>query len=139
MFLCLLITLALQLTQHNHVYFQYQNKRLITQTILITKNQIKSINSFVLSYDHTMTQIKKTGISLFRELDSPSFATLVYPLHTRKRCTKLCLKIIFSRITGLISTKLGTKHPWVKRIQVYSNEGPLPFSRGDNKEIAKIH
>ena len=38
-----------------------------------------------------------------------------------------------------ISTKLGTKYPWVKGIQVCSNEGPRPFPRGDNKEIAKIH
>ena len=29
---------------------------------------------------------------------------------------------IFSRTTGPISTKLGTKHPLVKGIQVYSNE-----------------
>ena len=31
-------------------------------------------------------------------------------------------------------------HPWVKGIQVYSNEGPRPFPRGGNNEIAKkIH
>ena len=40
-----------------------------------------------------------------------------------------------------ISTKLGTKHFWVKEI----HEGPRPFSRGDNYEFednyetAKIH
>ena len=45
----------------------------------------------------------------------------------------------FSRTTGPISTKLGTKHPWVKRIQVRSNEGPRPFPSGYNKEIVKIH
>ena len=38
-----------------------------------------------------------------------------------------------------ISTKLGAKHPWVKGIEVYSNEGPRPFPRGDNYKIAKIH
>ena len=48
-------------------------------------------------------------------------------------------KILFSRIAGPISTKLGRKHSWVKGIQLYFNEGPLPFSRGDNKEIVKIH
>ena len=46
---------------------------------------------------------------------------------------------IFSRTTGPISTKFGTKHPWVKGIQIYSNEGPRPFQRADNYEIAKIH
>lgn len=35
--------------------------------------------------------------------------------------------------------KLGTKHNWVEGIQVYSKEGPRPFSRGNDKEIAKIH
>ena len=34
---------------------------------------------------------------------------------------------------------IGTKHPWVMRIQVWSNEGPHPFLRGDNYETAKIH
>ena len=45
-------------------------------------------------------------------------------------------KKFFSRIPGLISTKLGTKFPLVKGIQVCSIEGPL-FSRADNYEIAK--
>ena len=49
------------------------------------------------------------------------------------------LKIFFSRTTEPISTKLGTKHPWVKGIQVCSNEGPRPFTRGDNYEIVIIH
>ena len=31
------------------------------------------------------------------------------------------------------------RHPWVKEIQVCSNEGPRPFPRGDNFKIAKIH
>ena len=37
----------------------------------------------------------------------------------------LTLTELFSRTTEPISTKLGTKHPWVKRIQVCSNEEPL--------------
>ena len=49
------------------------------------------------------------------------------------------LKIFFSRTAGLISTKLGTMHPWVKEIQVCSNEEPRPFPSEDNYEIAKIH
>ena len=36
------------------------------------------------------------------------------------------------RTIGPISIKLCTKHPWVKGIQVCSNEGPSPFPRGDN-------
>ena len=40
--------------------------------------------------------------------------------------------IFFFRTTGPISTKLDTKHLWVKGIQVYSNEGPCSFPRGDN-------
>ena len=47
----------------------------------------------------------------------------------------------FSRTAGPISTKLGTKHPWVRGIQVYSNQGPLPFSnsRGDDYKKAIIY
>ena len=47
--------------------------------------------------------------------------------------------IFFSKTAGPISTKLGTKHPWVKGIQVCANEGPRPFPRGDNYKIVKIH
>ena len=49
------------------------------------------------------------------------------------------LKIFFYRTSGQISTKLGTKHPWVKRNLIHSNEGPCPLPRGDNYQIAKIH
>ena len=45
----------------------------------------------------------------------------------------------FSRTTGPISTKLDTKHPWVKGIQVCSDEGPRPFPRGDNSEIVNLY
>ena len=48
-------------------------------------------------------------------------------------------KIIFFQTNGSISTKLGTMHRKVKGIQVSSNEGPRPFPRGHNYEIAKIH
>ena len=44
----------------------------------------------------------------------------------------------FSRTAGPNSTKLGTHHPWVKGLQVCSNEGPGPLQRGDNHENAKI-
>ena len=44
---------------------------------------------------------------------------------------------LFTSITiKPISTKLGTKHPWVNVIQDCSNEGPRPFPRGI---IEKIH
>ena len=38
-------------------------------------------------------------------------------------------KIFFSRTTEPISTNLGTKQPWLKGIQVCSNEGPALFQR----------
>ena len=34
--------------------------------------------------------------------------------------------------------KLGTKHPWVKGIQVCSNKWAHHFPRGDNYKIAKV-
>ena len=47
----------------------------------------------------------------------------------------LLLKIFFSRTARPISTKLGTIHPGVKGIKVWSN-WLRPIPRGDNYEIA---
>ena len=50
------------------------------------------------------------------------------------------LKILSSRTTGPISTKLGTKHPLVKGIRICWNEGPQLFFKGRClREIAKMH
>jgi hypothetical protein len=48
------------------------------------------------------------------------------------------LKIFFSRTTGPILIRLITNHPWEKGIQVCSNEGGGPSSRGDNSERVKL-
>ena len=71
-------------------------------------------------------------------------AQVIFSNHLSSVCPSVCLYtfhifIYFSRTIEPISTKLGTKHPWVKGIQVCSNEGPRPFPRGDNYEIVKIH
>ena len=42
------------------------------------------------------------------------------------------IKIHFSRTNGPISTKLGTKHHWVKGIQVCSNEEPFNSHKDNN-------
>jgi hypothetical protein len=47
-------------------------------------------------------------------------------------------KIFFSRTSRPISIKLGTYHPWVKRILNCSNEGPGPLQRGDNHKNSKL-
>ena len=63
-------------------------------------------------------------------------------------CLSFCLFVrlktfhifnFFSRTTWPISTKHATKHPWVKKIQVCSNEGSRPFPRGDNTENVKLY
>jgi hypothetical protein len=46
---------------------------------------------------------------------------------------------IFSRTTGPILTRLGTNHPWIKGIQMCSNEGDNPYPRGGNSKRVKIH
>jgi hypothetical protein len=48
-------------------------------------------------------------------------------------------KIFFSRTTGPILTRLGTNHPWRKRIQVSLKKGDSLSLRGDNSERVKIH
>jgi hypothetical protein len=45
----------------------------------------------------------------------------------------------FSRTTGPNFTRLGTYHPWVEGIQVYSNKGDSPSPREDNSERIKMH
>jgi hypothetical protein len=49
------------------------------------------------------------------------------------------LKIIFSRTTEPILTRLGPNHPWRERIQVSLKEGDRHFPRGDNSKRVKIH
>jgi hypothetical protein len=52
---------------------------------------------------------------------------------------KRFLKIlIFSRTCKTISIELGTNHPWVKGIQVYSNKGSGLLQTGDNDKNAQI-
>ena len=66
-------------------------------------------------------------------------------------CPSVCLSVrlsvcpltfhifdFFSRTARTNSTKLGTHHPWVKGLQICSNEGPGPHQRGDNHKNAKI-
>ena len=42
------------------------------------------------------------------------------------------LKIFFSKTTGPISTKLDTKHPWVKGTQGFYIKGPFNYQKGDD-------
>ena len=46
-------------------------------------------------------------------------------------------RISFTWTILSISTKLDTKHPWVKDIQICSNEAPHLFPKGNGIEIAK--
>jgi hypothetical protein len=47
-------------------------------------------------------------------------------------------KIFFSKTSRPISIKLGTNHPWVKRIKDCSSKGQCPLQRGDNYKNAKM-
>jgi hypothetical protein len=49
------------------------------------------------------------------------------------------LKILFSRTTGPILTRLGTNYPWSKGIQVCLKEGDCLSPRGENSKRVKIH
>ena len=52
---------------------------------------------------------------------------------------KLDIFILSSRTTGPISTEYDLKHPWVKGILHFSNNGLRPYPRGVNLEIVKIN
>ena len=43
------------------------------------------------------------------------------------------------KTTGPISTKFGTKHPWVDGILIFTNKGQHPSSWGENSKIIKIY
>jgi hypothetical protein len=47
--------------------------------------------------------------------------------------------VFFSRATGPILTRLVTNRPWMKGIQVCTNEGYRPSPRGDDSERVKMH
>ena len=49
------------------------------------------------------------------------------------------LKIFFSKTTNPISTNLGPMHPWVKGIQVCSNEGSHSFTKGGKRNRENIY
>ena len=88
---------------------------------------------------------------LYRRMRS-KFSELVPNPFAERSCNKICsnqiseivnfysryLKIL-SRTTEQISTKLGTKRPWVYGIQICTNEGPHTSSRGDNNKMIKIY
>ena len=45
---------------------------------------------------------------------------------------------IFSRTSGSILTKIGTKHHWVKKIHVCRKKGPGPFPTGDHNTLMAL-
>ena len=59
-----------------------------------------------------------------------------FPRGIKSEIVKLYWKYL--KITGPISTKFGTKHPWADRIETLTNKGPHPSSKGDNSKIIKI-
>ena len=71
----------------------------------------------------------------FCERDSKGYALFRGEIRNSQN-TLTNWKIFFSRTTGVISTNLGTKHPWVQGILGYLNEGPGP--REDNYKIGKL-
>ena len=66
-------------------------------------------------------------------MKGPSFSKGRYLRNSENTMTN------FQKIIFQISTKLGTKHPWVKGIQVCSVERFRPFPRGNDHELMKIH
>jgi hypothetical protein len=52
---------------------------------------------------------------------------------------RLSVRHFFFRTAWPISTKVGTNHPYAKRIQNCTNEAHPPSPRGDNSERVKIY
>ena len=65
-----------------------------------------------------------------KRFSSPELkAQVSFSEHLSSVCSSVTFHILnfFSRTAGPISTKLGTKYPWVKGIQVCLNEGLVLF------------
>jgi hypothetical protein len=87
-------------------------------------------------------------IEHFMVFSSPELAILIARCPSSV-CLSVCLSVrlsvnfyifdFFSRTTGPILTKLDTNHPWVKGIQVSSNEWDSTSPKGDNSKRVKIH
>ena len=43
------------------------------------------------------------------------------------------------KTTGPISAMFDTQHPWVDGIQIFTNKGSHPISRGDDSKIIKMY
>ena len=110
----------------------------------IAKIHWRNFKNFLLK-NHWTNSNQTCHNAFFGEGDSKLFKWRALPiskwrsLWNRENTLMKLEQIFFSRTTGPISTKLGIKHPWVKWVQVSSNEGHCPFPRWDNNEIAKIH
>ena len=89
--------------------------------------------------------MKNNNVSLIDDIDQNKFGD--YSWHNFRRCTYPFIPTVYINMVEQtfgsftinlpILTKLVTKHPWVKRIQVCSNEESHPFPRGDNYQIVK--
>ena len=102
-----------------HIFFSFRTTGPISTKLGTECSLLMGIQFFTYMY---------VGPCTFRRGDNDKIANILWRN----------LKIFFSRATGPISTKLGTKHSWVKRIQVSSNEGSCPcFSKRNYSEIAK--
>ena len=118
-------------------------------------------NELCLFYPLSLCEgIRKHTTRWIESFSTPNYGILVFSLfqrflaHLSRRLCPLSVVVVvvvvgvvvnfsnfhfFSRATRPISTKLGTKYPWVKGIHVCTNEGLCPLQRGDNYEIAKIY
>ena len=102
---------------------------------------------------HSKYYQRETNTSCFVLTFSLSLEIINFSLHWKKIPNLFDFDAIFpnwigtgtsmyqwvEKNTGSITTKLGTKHPWVKGIQVWSKKGLCPSARGDNSKILEIH
>ena len=128
-----------QILEADIVWNVYNNTRAVVPGVVI------NFSHFHLLLKNHWTNFNQTWHNTFLgEGDSSLFKWRALLLSKGRYITKyrkyIChLEIFFSKTTEPISTKLSTIHPLVMGIQVYSNEWPRPFPRGDNYEIAKTH
>ena len=104
---------------------------------------VVNVSHFRLLLQHHRASFSQTWHKAFLGEGHSSMNIWRTTLFSKRRYYKVAkihwqnFKIFFSRTTGPIPTKLKTNHPWVKGIQVYSNEGSHAFPRIDFKKLRK--
>lgn len=103
------------------------------------KKDIKQIYNFLQKHGFTDLKVKILILNADPNLFLTRLSLKLMWAMLMTCCLETFYSLDFSRTAKLILTKLVTKHPKVKGIQVFLNKGLRPLFRGDNKELIVVN